>query len=558
MGARKFATVSGRLVLSGISGILRCVEPSPGVCHDGRRAMTPNKNLYHFLRQRFPHDLSQAFLETDQGSSLSYGTLEEETARTAAFLVAQGLRPGDRVLSQVEKTPQVLILFLACVRAGLVFLPLNPAYRRNEVRYITGDAEPRAIICRPESLDDYRSLAAELGSSAPVAVLETLNERGEGSLTEKVASMAPEFATATCGNDDMAALVYTSGTTGRPKGAMITHGNLASNAQALCEVWRWQRTDVLLHCLPLYHAHGLFISSLTALLGGGRILFLPRFDAEAVIRFLPQATVFMGVPTYYTRLVEQSGLNADLCRNTRLFISGSAPLLRQTFEAFRERTGHAIVDRYGMTETGVIASNPVDGPRIPGAVGKPLPSVRVRIADEKGKELPPGEVGEIQIQGKNVFAGYWRKSAETAAAFTADGYLHSGDLGQWNENGYLAIVGRSKDLIISGGLNVYPKEVEAALDQQEGVQESAVIGVPHPDFGEAVVAVVVRDKRGELVTEAALVEALKKDLANYKVPKRIFFTEELPRNPMGKVQKNDLRNRPEYASIFSAIAETGS
>jgi malonyl-CoA/methylmalonyl-CoA synthetase len=287
-------------------------------------------------------------------------------------------------------------------------------------------------------------------------------------------------------------------------------------------------------------------------------LFLPRFDAEAVIRFLPQATVFMGVPTYYTRLVEQSGLNADLCRNTRLFISGSAPLLRQTFEAFRERTGHAIVDRYGMTETGVIASNPVDGPRIPGAVGKPLPSVRVRIADEKGKELPPGEVGEIQIQGKNVFAGYWRKSAETAAAFTADGYLHSGDLGQWNENGYLAIVGRSKDLIISGGLNVYPKEVEAALDQQEGVQESAVIGVPHPDFGEAVVAVVVRDKRGELVTEAALVEALKKDLANYKVPKRIFFTEELPRNPMGKVQKNDLRNRPEYASIFSAIAETGS
>jgi malonyl-CoA/methylmalonyl-CoA synthetase len=510
-----------------------------------------NENLYNRLRERFPRDLSQTFLETEAGVSYSYQDLDRQTAIYAAFLTEKGLTKGDRVVAQVEKSPQALLLCLACIRAGLIFVPLNPAYRKSELRYLLADAEPGAVICRPEALAEMTALTRELEDQIPHPRIATLDERGQGTLTELCDETPPEFDAVPCDGSDVAALMYTSGTTGRPKGAMITHGNLAANITALHSVWRWRPTDVLLHSLPLYHFHGLFIACLTALFGGTKIFFLPRFDADAVIAQLPQATVFMGVPTYYTRLLDHPRFSRDVCRNMRLFISGSAPLLAQTHRAFEERAGFPILERYGMTEAGVITSNPVDSERVAGMVGTPLPGVSLRIADEAGRILSPGEVGEVEIRGDNVFAGYWRKPEETAALFTADGFFQTGDLGRWEPNGYLTIVGRSKDLVITGGLNVYPKEIEMALDQLGGVAESAVIGVPHPDFGEAVVAVVVCKEGDSRLTEEGLLVQLKEVLANYKVPKRIFFADTLPRNTMGKVQKNVLRSRPEYFTSFT-------
>ena len=508
-------------------------------------------NLYNLLRQRFPPDLAQTFLETETGAAYSYHDLDQQTSRYATYFSRLGLSKGDRVLVQIDKSPQTLLLCFACIRAGLIYVPLNPAYRRNELRYLLADAEPKVVICRPLALPDYSALGADLKDQIAPPRIEILDEQGAGSLAEHCANIPPLFGTTPCAGSDVAVLLYTSGTTGQPKGAMITHRNLLANMSALQETWRWRPTDVLLHSLPLYHYHGLFIACLTAMLGRTKILFLPKFDAASVTTHLPRATVFMGVPTYYTRLLEHPPFGQDTCRNMRLFISGSAPLLEQTFVEFQERTGFPILERYGMTEAGVITSNPVNGPRLPSTVGTPLPGFLVRVVNEAGNDLPAGEVGEIQIKGESVFAGYWRKPDETAASFTADGFFKTGDLGRWEPNGYLSIVGRSKDLVISGGLNVYPKEIELAIDQMDGVAESAVIGVPHPDFGEAVVAVVARKPGADRLTEESLLAQLKEALANYKVPKRIFFVDELPRNAMGKVQKNLLRSQPDYRAAFS-------
>ena len=510
-------------------------------------------NLYNLLREQFPRDLSRTFLETDTGVAYSYRDLDRQTASYAAFFTQAGLAKGDRLLAQVDKSPQALLLCLACNRAGLIFVPLNPAYRKTELRHLLVDSQPAAVICRPETQQEMLSLLRELAEEIPAPRIATLDGRGQGTLTELCDDTPQKFDAASCAGSDVAALMYTSGTTGRPKGAMITHRNLAANITALHATWRWRPTDVLLHALPLFHFHGLFIACLTALVGGTKIIFLSKFDADRVIERLPQATVFMGVPTYYTRLLEHSQFGKDVCRTMRLFISGSAPLLAQTFEAFEERTGFRILERYGMTEAGVITSNPVDGERQPGMVGRPLPSVSLRLVSEAGKALPPGEVGEVEIQGENVFAGYWGRVEETATCFTADGYFRTGDLGRWEPNGYLSIVGRRTDLVITGGLNVYPKEIEMALDQMDGVAESAVIGVPHPDFGEAVVAVVIRRAGFPQLTEQSLLGQLKVVLANYKVPKRIFFADDLPRNALGKVRKNLLRERQDYAGAFASL-----
>ena len=507
-------------------------------------------NLYNLLRQRFPRDLSQTFLETETGISYSYRDLDEQTAIYAAFLTEKGLAKGDRLLAQVDKSPQALMLCLACIRAGLIFVPLNPAYRKAELRHMLLDSTPSAVICRPEALEDISTLLHELENEFPHPRIATLDGRGNGTLAELSDETPPEFDTAPCAGSDVAALMYTSGTTGRPKGAMITHRNLAANIAALHDTWRWRPTDVLLHSLPVFHFHGLFIACLTALFGSTKILFLPKFDAAAVIELLPQATVFMGVPTYYTRLLEHPQFSKEVCRNMRLFISGSAPLLAQTFREFEKRTGFRVLERYGMTEAGVITSNPVDGERVAGMVGTPLPGVSLRVVGENGTALPPGEVGEVEIRGENVFTGYWGRAEENAACFTADGFFRTGDLGRWEPNGHLSIAGRQKDLVITGGLNVYPKEVELAMDQMDGVAESAVIGVPHPDFGEAVVAIVIPHAGFPQLTEASLLSQLKEVLANYKVPKRVFFTDDLPRNALGKVQKNVLREQPEYAKAF--------
>lgn len=509
-----------------------------------------SENLYERIQKAFPPDLSTTFLETEAGVSYSYSDLEQQTSRYAQFLTQQGLAPGDRVLVQAEKTPQVLLLCLACIRAGLVYLPLNTAYRKNEVRYIVSDAEPKLIVCDPTLLEPFEEIARELKGQAIVPRLFTLDRNGCGSFTESFTQQGqpapPSFRTVARQGEDLAALLYTSGTTGQPKGAMLTYRNIVFNINALREVWRWQPADVLLHSLPIFHVHGLFVACLSALFSGTKIIYLPRFDPASVMRHLPRATVFMGVPTYFTRLLEEPDFGKQVCGNMRLFISGSAPLLEPTFAAFERRTGFPILERYGLTEAGVVTSNPVEGPRIAGTVGIALPGTLVRVADEEGKPLPPEIVGEVQVKGENVFAGYWRRPQETAASLTHDGFLKTGDLGRWREDGYLAVVGRSKEMIITGGLNVYPKEIETTLDQIEGIAESAVIGVPHPDFGEGVVALVARKHGWETLTESALIARLKEGLANYKVPKRIFFLDHLPRNAMGKVQKNLLRSQPEF------------
>ena len=505
-------------------------------------------NLYNLLRERFPRDLAQTFLETESGLSYSYHDLDQETSRYATYFSRLGLSKGDRVLVQIEKSPQTLLLCFACIRAGLICVPLNPAYRRNELRYLLADAEPKVVICRPLALPDYSALGADLKDQIAPPRIEILDEQGAGSLAEHCANIPPLFGTTPCAGSDVAVLLYTSGTTGQPKGAMITHRNLAANMAALQDTWRWRPTDVLLHSLPVFHFHGLFIACLTALFGSTKILFLPKFDAAAVIELLPQATVFMGVPTYYTRLLQHPQFCKEVCRNMRLFISGSAPLLAQTFREFEKRTGFRVLERYGMTEAGVITSNPVDGERVAGMVGTPLPGVSLRVVGENGTALPPGEVGEVEIRGENVFTGYWGRAEENAACFTADGFFRTGDLGRWEPNGHLSIAGRQKDLVITGGLNVYPKEVELAMDQMDGVAESAVIGVPHPDFGEAVVAIVIPHAGFPQLTEASLLSQLKEILANYKVPKRVFFTDDLPRNALGKVQKNVLREQPGYSA----------
>ena len=503
-----------------------------------------DNNIYTLFQSRFPEDRAKNVIETDEGREHSYSDLERETARYASFLTQRGMKPGDRLAVQVDKSPQTLFLYLGCLRAGCVYLPLNTAYTDNELAYFLADAEPAAMVCRPQAHETIMGLAAANG----IPHVLTLDERGEGSLPQQASQLAAEFETVACASDTLAVILYTSGTTGRPKGAMITHGNLAANGLALHEAWGWTPDDVLLHALPIFHIHGLFVACHCVLLAGSKMIFLRKFGVPAVIHLLPQATVFMGVPTYYTRLLADPGFDKHTCRNMRLFTCGSAPLLEQTFREFQQRTGHTIVERYGMTETGMNSSNPLAGPRLAGTVGPALPGVSVRVVDETGRPVPPGTVGQLQVRGENVFKGYWRMPESTAREFTSDGYFRTGDLAKADENSYIAIVGRDKDMIISGGLNIYPKEVEGLIDKLHGVVESAVIGLPHFDFGEAVTAVVVRTPGQDDTSEATVIQYLKDKIAGYKIPKHVFFVDALPRNTMGKVQKNRLRDT--YADTF--------
>jgi malonyl-CoA/methylmalonyl-CoA synthetase len=505
-----------------------------------------NDNLYAHFGRAFPADRAAPLLAAPDGTTVSYAQADERAARVAGLLAGLGLRPGDRVTAQVRKSPAALWLYLGCLRAGCVFHPLNDAYRREEVAYLAADAQPGLAVCDPGDEALFREVAP-----AGCRVL-TLSATGAGSLADALATAAPPAAVAPRSAADLAILLYTSGTTGRPKGAMITHGNLAANARALVAAWGFTGADRLLHALPIYHAHGLFVGVGCTLMSGASMLFLPRFDAAEVAARLDGCTVMMGVPTYYARLLAEPDFGRDACRTVRLFVSGSAPLSPETFAAFRDRTGHEILERYGMTETGMNTSNPLRGLRRPGSVGLPLPGVEVRIVDAADRPLPAGATGEIQLRGPNVFPGYWRLPGQTAAAFTADGWFRTGDQGVLDASGYLAIAGRSKDLVISGGLNVYPREVEDLLDSLPGVAESAVIGAPHPDLGEAVVAVVVA-AAGAAVDEAGIMAALRGRLAGFKLPKRVIVADGLPRNAMGKVEKATLRAR--HARLFSADRE---
>jgi malonyl-CoA/methylmalonyl-CoA synthetase len=474
-------------------------------------------------------------------ASWTYGELFEETARLANALVDLGVEPGDRVAVQVEKSAANLALYLATIRAGAVFLPLNTAYTFTELAYFIGDAEPALIVCDPGAREGVAALAGR-------ARLESLDRAGEGSLRTFAAAKSDRFETVNRCEDDLAAICYTSGTTGRSKGAVLTHRALVSNAATLVDLWRFSERDVLIHALPLYHVHGLFVATNVLLMAGGRIRLHPRFDADAVVAAMPGATSMMGVPTHYMRLLAHREFTREAAAGMRLFISGSAPLLAETHREFQERTGQAILERYGMTETGMNTSNPYDGERVAGTVGFPLPDVALRIVDaDTGEMVSPGGIGMIQVKGPNVFSGYWRMPERTAGEFTADGFFVTGDLGTVDHRGYISIVGRGKDLIISGGLNVYPKEVEGCLDDLAGVIESAVIGLPHRDLGEAVTAIVAT-ATAEGLEEGDVLAALSGRLARYKQPKRVIFTRDLPRNAMGKVQKALLREQ--YATLY--------
>ncbi len=493
-------------------------------------------NLFDLMLERAPRRDKLA-IDAPDGLSLSYAELFARAGRAARALVDCGVEPGDRVAAEIDKSPDAIVLALACFKAGAARLPHNPAYTLAELEYFLADATPALTICRPEALVSVRALAARLGLNAA----ESLGTKRDGSFAEKIAASAVELPTVARGPDDLAAILYTSGTTGRSKGAMLTHDNLASNALALAELWRFSADDVLVHALPVFHTHGLFVAVNVALVAGATMIFQPRFDADAVVAALPRATSLMGVPTFYTRLIDHPGLTREATSHMRLFVSGSAPLLAETHARWREKTGHVVLERYGMTETNMITSNPYDGERRPGAVGFALPGVSLRVADpDSGAILPQGEVGGIEVKGPNVFKGYWRMPEKTASEFRADGFFITGDLGKIDADGYLHIVGRAKDLIISGGFNVYPKEIESEIDAIPGVVESAVIGVPHPDFGEGVAAIVVARAEAQL-DEAAILSALAGRLAKYKQPKRVLFVADLPRNAMGKVQKAALR-----------------
>ncbi|HEX5629166.1 MAG TPA: malonyl-CoA synthase, partial [Usitatibacteraceae bacterium] len=454
-------------------------------------------------------------------------------------LAGLGLAPGERVAVQVEKSPEALLLYLACLRAGLVYLPLNSAYQQGEVGYFLENAEPGAVVAQPRSMPWLGPLAAARG----IRHVFSLDEHGKGTFADAAAGASARFATVERSLDDLAAILYTSGTTGRSKGAMITHRNLASNATVLHAYWGFGPDDVLVHMLPLFHVHGLFVACHCVLMNGTAMRFHAKFDARRALGDFARSSVFMGVPTFYTRLIAEAGLTRAACARMRLFVSGSAPLLAETHAEFEKSTGHRILERYGMTETGMLTSNPLAGERRPGTVGFPLPGTSVRVVGDDGSACAAGEIGHVQVKGDNVLPGYWRMPEKNKEEFTADGFFRTGDVGTFSPDGYLSIVGRSKDLIITGGYNVYPKEVELAIDELPAVAESAVVGVPHPDFGEAVTAVLVPRPGVPAPTEAEVIAWLKSRLANFKVPKRVFLVEELPRNTMGKVQKNVLRER---------------
>jgi malonyl-CoA/methylmalonyl-CoA synthetase len=503
-----------------------------------------NANLYALFRERFPPDQAAVFLDAPDGRQLRYAEIPRQTGRMLSLLQQLGVVKGDRVVVQVEKSIEAVMLYLACLRAGAVYIPLNTAYTPSEVAYFLRDAEPTLFVCTPERKDELSVIAREAG----VAEVLSLGSSGEGELVSAMATVKESEQVVEVAADDLAAILYTSGTTGRSKGAMLSHANLSSNALVLHDFWQWQRSDVLLHALPIFHVHGLFVALHCALLGGSRVIFMQRFDTQAVIQRLNQATVMMGVPTFYTRLLASDDFTRSCVANMRLFISGSAPLLADTHREFEARTGHRILERYGMTETGMITSNPYKGERLAGTVGFALPGIAVRVADENGVHLPPGEAGVLELSGPNVFQGYWRMPEKTAEEFRPDGWFITGDIAVMDADGRVTIVGRAKDLIISGGFNVYPKEIESRIDEIPGVRESAVIGVPHPDFGDGVTAVVVPDGSMD-VTEESVIEALADKLARFKQPKRVFIVDELPRNTMGKVQKNILRDS--YRDTFA-------
>jgi malonyl-CoA/methylmalonyl-CoA synthetase len=501
-----------------------------------------NANLFSRLFDGLD-DPNRLAIETTDGQRISYGDLIARAGQMANVLVSRGVKPGDRVAAQTEKSVPALVLYLATVRAGAVYLPLNTAYTLNELDYFINDAEPSLVVCDPKA-QGIGAIAAKVG-----AKVETLGADGQGSLTDAAAKAPPEFETVSRENDDLAAILYTSGTTGRSKGAMLSHDNLASNSLSLVGYWRFTDKDVLIHALPIYHTHGLFVASNVTLFARAAMIFLPKFDPELIIKLMARATVLMGVPTFYTRLLQSPALTRESTSHMRLFVSGSAPLLADTHREWSARTGHAVLERYGMTETNMNTSNPYDGERVPGAVGHALPGVSVRVTDpDTGKTLGPETIGMIEVKGPNVFKGYWRMPEKTRSEFRDDGFFITGDLGKIDAKGYVHILGRGKDLVISGGFNVYPKEIESEIDAMPGVIEAAVIGVPHADFGEGVTAVVVCDKNAG-VDEAAVLKALDGRLAKFKMPKRVIFVDELPRNAMGKVQKNILRDT--YAGIYA-------
>jgi len=501
-----------------------------------------NANLFALFRSRFPQDLDDCWLETEDARYYSWRDLERGTAKIANLFASLQLPPGSRIAAQVEKSPEALMLYLATVRAGFVYLPLNTAYRTAEMDYFIGNATPAVVVCSPNNFGWITQIAFRAGTRHVFTLDEPHQGRNSGTLLSRAVHHSDEFDTVHREPDDLAAILYTSGTTGRSKGAMLSHGNLASNIRVLHEAWHWQTGDVLLHALPLFHIHGLFVAAHGALMNGSKTIFLSKFESSSVLRHLPRATVFMGVPTYYVRLLSDASLDRAVCKNLRLFVSGSAPLLTETFETFTKKTGHTILERYGMSETAMLTSNPYSGSRKAGTVGPALPGVSVRVVNQEGKLCATGEIGDIQVSGPNIFKGYWQMPEKTAEEFTEDDFFKTGDVGRYDAEGYLSIVGRSKDLIISGGYNVYPKEIESVIDEIPGVLESAVIGVPHPDFGEAVVAVVVM-RDGAALAEGAMIDSLKTRIANFKVPKRVHFVAELPRNTMGKVQKNILREQ---------------
>jgi len=512
-----------------------------------------NSNLYAALRSAFPSDLNAVAVETDYGLLYSWQDMDRATAMLANLLASLELPPGSRIAVQVEKSVEAMLLYLATLRAGHVFLPLNTAYQSAEIEYFIGNAEPAVVVCSPAHFGWVSKIAFKAGTQH----VFTLGDDRTGSLLERAAHHSDQHICVERQAHDLAAILYTSGTTGRSKGAMLTHGNMLTNALTLKDYWGWQKNDVLIHALPIFHVHGLFVAIHGALINGSKMIWLAKFDPKRAIGYMNQATVFMGVPTLYVRMLAEPSLNKAAVKNMRLFVAGSAPLLMETFTDWQERTGHTILERYGMSETAMLTSNPyaadpryaLQSERRGGTVGFPLPGVSLRVRGDAGQNLSVGEIGGIEVKGPNVFIGYWRMPEKTAEEFTSDGYFKTGDVGKVDERGYVTIVGRSKDLIISGGYNVYPAEIEGYINELPGVAESAVVGVPHPDFGEVGVAVVIA-KPGASVQPETILAELKAKLANFKIPKRCFVMAELPRNTMSKVQKNLLRDQ--YKTLFTS------
>ena len=507
-----------------------------------------NNNLFAALRAAFPADLDAIAVETDNGLNYSWRDIERASAMLANLLASLNLPDGARIAVQVEKSVEAMLVYLATLRAGYVFLPLNTAYQSAEIEYFINNAEPAVVVCSKKNFGWVSKIAFKAGTQN----VFTLGDDREGSLLQRASHCSDQHVVAIRTAGDLAAILYTSGTTGRSKGAMLTHGNMLSNALVLKDYWGWRTReeggDVLIHALPIFHVHGLFVALHGALINGSKMIWLAKFDPAFVVKKLPEATVFMGVPTLYVRLLNEPGLDKQAVRNMRLFVAGSAPLLIETFNAWKTRTGHTILERYGMSETAMLTSNPYLGDRRGGTVGFALPGVSLRVQGDEGKAMGEGEIGGIQVKGPNVFKGYWRMPEKTSEEFTADGFFKTGDVGKIDESGYITIVGRSKDLIISGGYNVYPAEIEGYINEMPGVLESALVGVPHPDFGEVGVAVVIA-KPGAALQADAIIASLKSKLANFKIPKQCFVVPELPRNTMGKVQKNLLREQ--YKSLFA-------